>query len=149
MGGAAQSVERTRLLRASPAQVWAKLADFGGLSLWFGVARRTTLLNDLREGVGMSRRVDSPGVSLVETVVHWEPERALHYDIEGLPPLIGAARSHWALTEAEGGTEVALRIDAWPAAGRLGKLFYRAAGKHVFAVTAELLLFSLARALRP
>jgi len=49
--------------------------------------------------------------ALRETVVRWEPGRALAYDIAGLPAVVTAARNTWTLEPSGSGTSVTVTCD--------------------------------------
>ncbi|MCA9676008.1 MAG: sulfatase-like hydrolase/transferase [Kofleriaceae bacterium] len=139
-GPGATWLRRRAVVTLSPAQVWTRLADFGAIARWFDDASHSSLLTAKGSGEGARRRVQLPAVTLVETVVVWEPGRALAYDVVGLPPIVKAARNRWDLTPAGVGTRVELTMELELAAGALGRLAYKVALGRVFARSAERLL---------
>ena len=101
-------LDKSLAIEASPTVAWAVLADFGAIASWVPLIGHSCLLSERSEGLGAVRRVQIARQVLVERVVTWEPERALAYDIEGLPPIVGTARNSWRLTPTATGTEVSL-----------------------------------------
>lgn len=101
-------LDKSLAIDASPAVAWSVLADFGAIASWVPLIGHSCLLSDQADGVGAVRRVQIARQVLVERVVTWEPERALAYDIEGLPPIVGTARNSWQLTPTATGTDVSL-----------------------------------------
>jgi hypothetical protein len=75
---AERHIQIQRQAAASPASVWAVLADFPHLAdIWDGL-RGSRAIGDQTQGVGARRHVDlKPVGSLVETVTAWEAGRAL------------------------------------------------------------------------
>ena len=103
-----------------PEDVWAALADFGGISRWAPNVDHSCLTTSQSEGAGTVRRVQVGRNALLERVVEWEPGDRLAYAIEGLPPVLRTAVNTWTLEasqslEGDGSaTEVTLRtlVDA-------------------------------------
>lgn len=93
-------LERSTTVAASPAQVWAVLSDFGAIASWVPLIQHSCLLSEQTEHPGTVRRVQIARQTLVERVVTWRPDQELAYAIEGLPPIVGAARNTWRLTPA-------------------------------------------------
>jgi len=109
-------VARRTTIAAAPDEVWAVLADLGGLARWSTGVDHSCLLRDGELDVGLARRVQLGRTTLVEVVDVVEPGRRLGYRIEGLPPVLRRVRNEWALAPAAGGTEVSLTttVDAGP-----------------------------------
>ena len=101
-------IEKTVAIDATHATAWSVLADFGAIASWVPLIGHSCLLSERTEGLGATRRVQIARQVLVERVVTWEPGRSLAYDIEGLPPIVGAPRNTWTLTPTTDGTRVAL-----------------------------------------
>lgn len=99
---------RSTVVEAPIGDVWATLADFGGLSRWGGGVSHSSLLSKATEGLGAVRRVQVGRNTLRESVAAWDPPLRLAYDITGLPPVVRRARNTWSLQPAAGGTEVRL-----------------------------------------
>ncbi len=143
----ARALQSSRRILASRSRVWDVLSDFGGLARWFTEAEHSSLLTERGQGVGAERRVQVGKLALVETVVAWEPERALAYDIEGLPAIISSSRTSWQLEDAaDGGTRVSLLMHTRMAAGPVGALLYRAGVSRALRARAKGLLRGLERA---
>ncbi|TDT16627.1 uncharacterized protein YndB with AHSA1/START domain [Ilumatobacter fluminis] len=102
------TITRTRDLPASPATVWATLADFDALALWADDIDHSSLATEQRDGVGTTRRVQMGQITLIERVTVWEPDHRLAYDIEGLLPIVKRATNTWTLTPTADGTLVSL-----------------------------------------
>jgi carbon monoxide dehydrogenase subunit G len=96
---------------ASVEVVWELLADFAGISAWAGPVSQSSLLTTTAPGLGAVRRVQIGRAALRETVVRWEPGRALAYDITGLPAVVTAARNTWTLEPSGSGTLVRVACD--------------------------------------
>lgn len=94
---------------AAPVEVvWDLLARFADISSWASNVSQSSLLTSTAPGPGAVRRVQVGRAALRETVVRWEPGRALGYDIAGLPAIVTAARNTWTLESAGAGTSVTL-----------------------------------------
>ncbi len=109
-------VPRTRVVSATPGEVWAVLADFAAISGWAPNVSHSSLTTEGEVGVGTTRRVQAGRTTLLETIAVWEPEQALAYDIAGLPKVIRSVRNRWDLTPRGDATEVTLTssIDTGP-----------------------------------
>lgn len=109
----AEIVEMARIARPA-ADVWATMADFGGISRWASNVDHSSLTTEQPDGVGAQRRVQVGRSALLEQIIEWEPGRRLGYRIDGLPPVIRSLTNTWELEESDGSTTVTLRsrIDA-------------------------------------
>src|SRR4051812_39697140 len=116
---------------AAPVEVvWDLLADFAGISSWASNVSQSSLLTTAAPGPGAVRRVQVGRAALRETVVRWEPGRALAYDIAGLPAVVTAARNTWTLEPSGTGTSVTLTGDVETRGGPLiARLVARQVGK--------------------
>jgi carbon monoxide dehydrogenase subunit G len=96
--------------------VWAVLADFGGLARWATEVDHSCLLHDDDLAVGLVRRVQVGRATLLEAVDVLEPRRRLGYRITGLPSVLRAVRNEWALDATGDRTEVAITttVDVGP-----------------------------------
>ena len=90
------------------AEVWAVLADFGGIVRWAPIVDHSCLLSAQREGVDTVRRIQSGRRTLVERVVEWIDGERLSYVVEGLPSPVRSLRNTWQLDDGDGMTEVTL-----------------------------------------
>jgi len=99
-----------------PGDVWAALADFGGISWWAPNVDHSCLTTSQSEGAGTVRRVQVGRNALLERVVEWEPGERLAYAIEGLPQVVRAAVNTWSLESDQNATAVTLRthVDTGP-----------------------------------
>lgn len=100
------TVARTRIVARPVADVWAVLADFGGIARWAPRCDHSVLLRG--EGVreGVVRRIQAGRNTLLETVDLVDADRRLGYRIEGLPMALGSIRNDWCLDDAGAGSEV-------------------------------------------
>lgn len=96
--------------------VWAALADFGGISHWAPNVDHSCLTTEQGEGLGTTRRVQVGRTALLERVVAWEPGEVVAYSIQGLPPVVRSVTNTWRLEGAGSGTTVTLTsaIDTGP-----------------------------------
>ena len=110
------AVERTATISATPAEVWALLADFPAISEWAPNVDHSCLMTEQTKGVGMVRRIQAGRTTLLERVLTWEPDETFSYALEGLPPVVKSATNTWRIVEVTGGSQVTLtsRVDAGP-----------------------------------
>jgi hypothetical protein len=118
-------VLNTRSVRvaATAAEVWTTLSALDRISDWAGNVDHSTMTTDTVVGIGAARRVQAGRLALIETVTVWEPDHALAYTIDGLPPLVRSVTNRWRLDGVVGGTLVTLTtaIDPGPSVkGRIG-----------------------------
>ena len=124
---------------ASPAEVWAVLADFEHLADWAPGVSHSSAMTPVPPGVGATRRVQAGRVTLVETITEWVPDRALAYELGGLPPMTGAASNRWMLAANGSGTDVTLTVRVEPRAKPLSKIAARLVSRRIAAANRELL----------
>lgn len=143
-------LERTATIAAPPERVWDVLADFGAIANWVPMIQHSCLLSEQTERPGTIRRVQIARQTLIERVTTWRPAAELAYDIDGLPPIVGTARTTWRLTRLGDGatTQVVLttEIDAGPNPVRIlvvKKVLER------MALAADVMLAGLANAVAP
>ncbi len=105
------AVERSTIVAAPPDAVWEVLADFGALASWVPMIQHSCLLSEQPGDVGAVRRVQIARQTLVERVTNWDPPSELSYAIEGLPPIVGAARNTWRLAPAGDRTRVVVTTE--------------------------------------
>ena len=115
----------TRSVRvgATAAEVWATLSALDRISDWADNVDHSTMATEQAGGIGAARRVQAGRLALIETVTVWEPDQALAYTIDGLPPLVRSVTNRWRLDGVVGGTLVSLTtaIDPGPSVrGRVG-----------------------------
>ena len=110
-------ITETTEVAADVADVWAVLADFDSIARWASNVDHSSSTTAQVAGVGAARRVQVGRNALLETVVTWEPERVLAYELSGLPPIVRSVVNEWRLEPAaDGATTVSLtsRIEAGP-----------------------------------
>ena len=105
------SVERTGLIAAPLDAVWAVLADFAAIGSWAQNVDHSCLMNELTDGVGMVRRIQTDGTTILETIENWEPGATLSYRITGLPPVIKSVTNTWRIGASGDSTMVRLTTD--------------------------------------
>ena len=95
-------IERTRVIAASPADIWSVLADFGAISSWAGNVDHSCILFAGPGGgpLGTARRVQIKHDALVERIIEFDPPRALAYEIEGLPRRLRRLINRWTVEPA-------------------------------------------------
>jgi carbon monoxide dehydrogenase subunit G len=107
-------VVHSRSVAAPVEAVWSVLSDFAKLADWAPMISHSSTMTETLEGVGATRRVAVDKAVLLERVVEWEPEAALAYELEGLPPIIASAVTRWELTAAGAATQVSLTATIEP-----------------------------------
>lgn len=90
------------------AAIWTALADFGAISAWAPNVDHSCLMTEQLADVGATRRIQSGRATVVETIVEWQPDYRLAYEITGLPPAIRSVRNTWQLDEIAEGTKVSI-----------------------------------------
>ncbi len=122
-------LDRSRVITASPTQIWDVLADFGAIASWLDVDH-SCILTHGPDGalVGTARRVQIRRNTLVETVTECDPQYVLAYEIEGLPKLLGKVSNRWTLEPTSGGeTIVTITTTVSKGRGRTQQLVERLA----------------------
>lgn len=104
------SKSTTRTVDAPPEQLWAVLADFGAIATWTKAVDHSCVLSAHREGQGVVRRVQAGPVTLLETVLTWDPPRELVYSLGGLPKAIASAQNAWTLTASADGERTSVTL---------------------------------------
>ncbi|WP_326547980.1 SRPBCC family protein [Mycolicibacterium sp. ND9-15] len=100
-------IDRSRVIAATPTQIWDVLADFGALASWLEVDHSSILSRGPDGGmVGTTRRVQVGRNTLVERITECDPQYVLGYDIAGLPKVIGKVSNRWTLEPTSGGETV-------------------------------------------
>lgn len=121
-----------RRLRASPDEAWRVLGDFGREHEWTTSVRACTRdTTDVRIGTRRTCQLPRPlmgRTEATETLVEYEPGRALAYELEGPAGPFARAWSRWSIAPASDGASVlavegrfvpknwAARHVAWPLA---------------------------------
>lgn len=123
----------TRILRASNADVWRVLGDFGNEHAWARDLERCERdTPDVRVGTTRTCELAKPLMGVkraVETLTEYEPGHALAYRLHGSAGPFADAQSRWSTAPAHGGTAVTIegrftpkswasRYVVWPLARR-------------------------------
>lgn len=105
------TITRSVHIDATPAAVWAILADFGSISGWAPDVDHSCLLTTGEVGPDTVRRIQAGRTTVLERITTWEPERTLSYEITGLPPMLRAVTNTWSLAPDGSGTAVTLTTE--------------------------------------
>lgn len=122
-----QQVRFRQFFPAQPAEVFGYFADHENLGrIWAGRFRRIKDGEDPAEpnGLGSVREIKGTGPTIEETVVLFEPNRRIEYEISRGSPL----KNHHGVilfVEADGGTEVEYSIGFDPKIPGTGPIFAR------------------------
>ena len=110
------AVVRVIDVESSPDQVWEVVGDYASISAWAPNVDHSCLLGALAGGEGAVRRIQAGPVTLVETVVAWDPPTTLSYDLAGLPRVVESASNTWHVVALGERTRVSLTsvVDAGP-----------------------------------
>jgi hypothetical protein len=116
------SAEHT--VNAPIAEVWAALADFGGVHRFHPAVERSPIINGQRTGLGAQRTCYFyDGNSLTEEISRFQKGKAIVVDIiEGSMPLTNARRVTSVEAIAPNETKVTVKMDYQPKFGPLGVL---------------------------
>ncbi|HVV75754.1 MAG TPA: SRPBCC family protein [Mycobacteriales bacterium] len=125
------AIERTRQIAAKKSKVWAALADFPAIVTWAPNVDHSTPTTTEHGGIGAVRRVQSGRITLLESVVDWQPEDLLSYTLDGLPPIAGSVVTTWRLAEHGDGTLVTITSSIHPRPNPLGRVVARALGRQL------------------
>jgi uncharacterized protein YndB with AHSA1/START domain len=108
--------ERSRVIAASRAVVWQRIADHTTWPEWFTSLKRV-VVNGAAEGVGGRRAVSIPGATVNEVFTAWEPEQRFAFTLVDGPPGIVAIAESVELVDHDGGTLVTYRQGFEPRRG--------------------------------
>lgn len=110
------TVERTGVIEGAVEEVWAVLGDFVNISRWAPNVDHSSLMTEQSEGVGATRRIQTAGTTVLETIEWWEEGVGLSYRITGLPPVVKRVTNTWRLAASGGDTLVVLttEVDTGP-----------------------------------
>ncbi len=110
-------------IAASPAQVWAVLADLERLAEYDPVVTRAVVVGDRHDGIGARRRCDArQGRYFVEDVTVWEPASRLQFRIVECNLPTAALTHSYALAPIGDGTRVTETMEYTMKFGPLGAL---------------------------
>ena len=120
-------VKAKRQIGASPAKVWAVLADFPNIADWNRGVNRSYATSDATAGVGAKRHCDLvPMGELEETVTGWDEEKSMEIKIDSAAKLpIAHALATFTLSGADAATDVSIEYSYEPKFGFLGHLMGR------------------------
>jgi carbon monoxide dehydrogenase subunit G len=125
-----QIVEQMRI-EAPSEQVWAVLADLGGVAEWNPTVDQAAATSEASSGLGASRSCAVAGMGTVEeTVVAWDEGREMIYDVKGAA-MMRHMRAGFALAPVDDGaaTLVTMRADFAMRGGPLGALMAATIGR--------------------
>jgi uncharacterized protein YndB with AHSA1/START domain len=125
------AVKKSRQIAARKSKVWAALADFPAIVTWAPNVDHSTAATAAPNGIGAVRRVQSGRVTLLETIVDWQPEDRLGYTLDGLPKIAGSVVTTWHLAETGDGTHVTVTSQIHPRPNPLGRVVARALGRQL------------------
>jgi hypothetical protein len=124
---AVADIDRSRTIAADPQSVWDVLADFGTISSWADNIDHSCILIQGNEPLGTTRRVQIGRNALVETITEFDAERAIAYDVDGLPKRVRRFNNRWSLrSTGDGATIVTLTSTVEIGSGAVKKLAERA-----------------------
>jgi hypothetical protein len=133
------AVKKSRQIAAKKSKVWATLADFPAIVTWAPNVDHSTATTLAHGGIGAVRRVQSGRITLLETIVDWQPEDQLGYTLDGLPPIAGSVLTTWQLREAGDGTHVTVTSAIHPRPNPLGRIVARALGRQLAKAATQML----------
>lgn len=133
------AVKKTRLIAAKRSKVWAALADFPAIVTWAPNVDHSTPATAAQNGLGAVRRVQSGRITLLETIVDWQPEERLAYTLDGLPPIAGSVVTSWDLEEQGDATRVTVTSSVHPRPNPAGRFVARALGRQLKSAATQML----------
>jgi uncharacterized protein YndB with AHSA1/START domain len=119
------------MIGAPPAKVWAVLADFPAIASWAPNVDHSSAQTEAHGEIGAIRRVQSGRITLLETIVDWQPDRLLAYTLDGLPRLAGSVVTTWLLDDAEGQTKTTVTSEVHPRPNPAGRFVARALSRQL------------------
>ena len=118
--------------------VWATLACFEDVAQWGRGVDQSSLLTEAPSGIGAVRRVQVGRATLRETIVVWQPLRALGYTIEGLPAIVRSATNTWTLAAQGNGSQTSVTLSC-EVVTKAGRLLDRVVARKIGGANVELL----------
>ncbi len=117
------SIARSITVNAERRQVWAALADFGGIAAWNPGVKASKLTSTRTAGPDITRECQlAPMGTVQERVVEWIDERLLSieiYEFKNVPGMRSALAT-FELTAVAEGTKVTMHMDYRVGLGPLG-----------------------------
>jgi uncharacterized protein YndB with AHSA1/START domain len=133
------ATKKTRLIAAKKSKVWAALADYPGIVAWAPNVDHSTAATQAHTGIGAVRRVQAGRITLLETIVDWQPEDLLAYTLHGLPPIAGNVVTTWQLEEQGDGTSVTITTLIHSRPNPLSRIVGRALGRQLTKASKQML----------
>jgi uncharacterized protein YndB with AHSA1/START domain len=133
------AIKRTRLIAAKKSKVWATLADFPAIVAWAANVDHSVAATEAHSGIGAVRRVQAGRVTLLETIVDWQPENLLSYTLDGLPPIAGSVLTTWQLEEQGDSTCVTITTVIHNRPNPLSRIVGRALGRQLTKASQQML----------
>ena len=137
------TLEHSTSMGASAESIWATLADFARISSWASNVDHSCLITQQTEGIGMVRRIQTTCSTIIETVEIWEPNVALGYRIDGLPPAVKSLTNTWRLDQSSSSraalTVVTLTTEIDAGARPPQQLIAKAVGKRLGSASEQML----------
>jgi uncharacterized protein YndB with AHSA1/START domain len=109
-------VRRTRAVAAPSSAVWSMIADHERWTEWFG-AVSSVRVTGAAEGVGGTRTVKIPGMTIDEEFTAWEPERRFAFTVVRASPTLRSLAESVELEPSAGGCTVTYTQGIEPARG--------------------------------
>ena len=91
------TVTRQATIAAPIEMVWSVLADFAAISAWAENVDHSCLMSTQTEGLGMTRRIQTGPLTVLESVETWEPPHSIGYQLTGLPAVVKSVTNTWEL----------------------------------------------------
>jgi len=132
-------VKKSRQIAAKKSKVWAALADFPAIVTWAPNVDHSTAATVAHGGIGAVRRVQTGRITLLETIVDWQPEEQLGYTLDGLPKIAGSVVTTWQLAEQDDGTHVTVTTAIHPRPNPAGRIVARALGRRLAKAATQML----------
>ena len=119
-----RSINVSRRIPSSPANVWAVLADFPNIATWNRGVAKSFATSDSTGGVGAQRHCDLvPFGELEETVKEWDDPRRMVVSIDSAKKLpIAHGEVTFVLSPTDDATEVSVNYTYKPKFGLLGQI---------------------------
>lgn len=123
--------EKSRTIAAPVAKVWDVLADFPAIVTWAPNVDHSTAATEAHNGIGAARRVQVGRITLIETIVDWQPRKLLSYTVEGLPPVAGSIVTTWELADSGATTTATVTTAVFPRPNPAGRFVARALSRQL------------------
>ena len=137
------TLEKQVRIAAPVEEVWAVLADFGGVTQWAPTVNHAVITNGLAAGVDCTRECTVEGFGKVkEQIVEWNEGESYAYELGAVGPL-KRARNTWAVRPDGKGTRVTFTVRFETRFGPLGALLDRLVMRRKFTQTMRLSLAGL------